>query len=749
MKNTIIQSCVIALCISLPIMPAKVASAPIPYLAEISKLSLLNPTQKTSLTKAWQSLHDLCQSQNSTNPPTITPAQINGIKPLLTTNYFDLLAQYCTSTKMLSSLSTPIEKNYSSTHLVKTAQRLASVSHISFEKNTPQLNFNGDIRDFGIIVNIKNNTQSDFAIYQSTTDGKKQTEIGQLNPGINAVNLHTAALQNPKTTNTATSSAYMFDFYELNVENPTYISIRIYTGIELIQFLQDLPRPNKNTISMNGLPTSPEYLANPQDWYMVLIQNPTEPDQAQPNFDQRIQAINISKFDGPYLLKMQINPSTIELTEETEKNTIDIFQPSLSDAFIPKNQYTTLTTCPFIFLKQNFWKNQELKTLWHLLYTTHLSVLTSYKLVGINSFGKAFDYFDQLGFFNITNEYSFFIDHYNSLRIGYQLYNASWLISAGLYETNLATCSDIPTIYAAQDMFGHMIANGTNYYDTTFLTIFEPQNPTFASESTLNNQDINSIYALSKYQLYSIITNASNTDIKQAIFGQLTKINEKTYKLSWTNKKKKILQSQYLYLDSPITNITITFVNKDNNWTGTSIPTNLLPQENNQTTEFKVSYEYSATNNKHILLTQPTSPIDKQETILPLYFSKYPIDELYIDLFHQFNINPYTRCHIIKKNLLPDLLNTLIEQDWKNGIYMIPKIANNHLLSEKSPGVLELVFYKYDKTMLGTLTLSGQYNDSNETGIKQPISCYNPCFSPTHCLTDMYLSTGILLRYIQ
>jgi len=731
-----------------------ITTAQIPFQKELQTLSLLTPAQKKELTIAWTTLHQMYETQNSTTPATtLTALQAKSIAPLFSTNYFTLFAKYLSNPQNFLTIKSPEQKNYATMHLVKTMERLASVSQLSFTNNEPKISFSGDNRDFGVIVNIKNNTDSRFSIYQSSLDGKIKTQIGQVVAGINAVNLHTAALQNPQTKNAKTKqpSAYYFDFYELNAENPTYISIRMYTGQELIDFLETLPRKDKSSFQLNGLPTGKEYLTHLQDWYMVLIQNPTEKTQPEPNIDQRIQAINISKLSGPYLLKMQINQSSVAITAQssTTDETLELFQPSLTNALIPKNQYAQLTQCPFIILPSFLWTMPQIKTLWILNYTTYIAALTQYKIVGVNSFGKAFTYFEQLGFFNITNEHSLFVDLYNRFKPGYNLYNASWLMSAGLYETSLNICTDIPQIYTAQNSFGEVIANGHNFYDFTFLTIFEPQDSQTASEKLLENKDFNAIYSLPKYQLYSSITNARQTDLKKGIFGSLTKIKSNVYKLTYSNKKNKILSSQYLYLDSPVSNIQIIFVNfeQEPNWTGTALPTNLIPQKPGETTHFKVTYEYSATNNKHILLTQSTSAIDKQEAILPLYFSKYPIQELYVDVFHKFNVAPYTRCFIIQDGIIPDPLTSLLEQDWKNGIYMIPTIENNDQITPNNPGALTLVFYKYDKTMIGKLTINGQYNNTAEKGIKEPVTAYNPHFTETNCISDLYLTTGVLLRY--
>ncbi|MCX5924635.1 MAG: hypothetical protein NTZ68_04395, partial [Candidatus Dependentiae bacterium] len=166
---------------------------------------------------------------------------------------------------------------------------------------------------------------------------------------------------------------------------------------------------------------------------------------------------------------------------------------------------------------------------------------------------------------------------------------------------------------------------------------------------------------------------------------------------------------------------------------------------------FKVTYEFNSANEKHILLAQATSPIDKQEVFLPLQFSTYPIAELYVDVFNTFNVKPYTRCSIIKDGVVPEILAGLTQQDWQSGIYMVPIIKNNKNLSSSNPGALTAVFYKSDKTYLGEMTIPGQYknNNTSSTGIREPVHAYNAYLTEFNSLMDLYLSTGVLLQYSQ
>lgn len=729
--------------------------ASVPQLKAIQALSLLNPAQKTALMKSWNTLYQLQQqtSTPSSTPVTITPAQHTQLQTLFGLNYFQLIATWCQSPTLLNTLKNPLQQNYCLHHLAVAAERLASVCSIDFALNKPEIRFTGDIRDFGIIVNIHNHTGTTFTLYQNDATNSEQTTLAEIVPGLNEVNLHTAALQEtafpaPDARTVAPSSSKMFHLQSTNSQIPSNIFLRMYTGKELKNFLHTLPRKNPKIFSMNGLPTSEEFLANDASWYLVLIQNPSSSTQPEANFDQRIQAINLSTLSGPYLLEMQINQDSIEIISNGTKQIVDFFQPSLTNAFVPNSQHTSLENMPFLILNSTLWQNNTLKTLWTMAYTCSLATLTDYKLFGPSSFGNAYKYLYELGFFNPATAFSFFIDRYNTTtQLGYIVHNAPWLVSCGIYETNLASSTDIPQIFISQDELGNLIVNAQQYYYVSFLTTFEPQNTQIASEKLFDTKGLSSIYALPQYQLYSTITNALQKDITQGIFGILTKINNTMYKIVYKNKTDQIISSQIISLDSPISNIQISFVNQGTDWVGSALPMNLVPTINNQTTHFKVTYEDNTTNNRHILLTQATSAIDQQDTILPFYFAEFPIQELYIDLFEKFNITPFTRCHIIQNSIMPSVLSGLIEQDWKNGIYMIPSVHNNSKITPLNPGELILTFYRYDKTIIGQYSIQGINSNNGMAGIQHPVTSYSPHFSESTYLADLYLNTGVLLRY--
>ncbi|MFA5998763.1 MAG: hypothetical protein WC747_01960 [Candidatus Babeliales bacterium] len=742
----------------------------VPYAAQLkAAVATLPKQQQQEIETLWCSLYSAYQAQSKspvTTPQAVasSPEIASAYKAIVQEQLFDRMLAYLnpkTFPKLLNDPQGTVHTNYATQHLRQALTRLASISKIIETKDAPQIEFIGDNRDLGIIVNIQNNTNAEFSISQTSLDGKTSVQIGQLNHGLNEVNLHTAALQRPansKAAATSQPSNFSFEITQSEAESPITISIKMMSGQEFLTFLKTLPRGKKaiekDTFEMNGLPTSPEYLASPKDWYLVLIQNPTPATAAERDPNQRIQAINISKLTGPYLLTMQINQQDIEIkssnVDETD-STKTIFQPSITNVQIMKNATTPTLTLPLLILPQFLWKLPTAQTLWMIMSTTQLALYSNFKFFGKDSFGDAFTYFKNLSCFDNQNRYAFFISLTNTFLPDYVIYNAPWLMASAIYETNLSNCSDIPLIYTGQDAYGHIVVNQHNFYYINFLAIFTPQIAQTETQTFFNEKGFNIAYAYPLSQLYSFIVNALATDIKEGIFGALTEITTGVYQLTWTNKKNKVITSQVLYLNAPISNVEISFVNQTTNWVGSSVPTQLIQLTPGTTTHFKVTYEFSPANSKHILLAQATSPIDKQAVFLPLQFTKYPINELYVDTFNTFNVKPYTRCYIVKNGILPEPLAGLTRQDWQSGIYMVPVVKNNKNLSSSNPGAFTALFYKSDKTYLGEMTIPGQYNNHNtsSTGIKEPVHSYTIHFSEFNCLRDLYLSTGVLLQYSQ
>ncbi len=743
----------------------------IPYLQELQQVNM-----SPEILKGWQQLYDQFLQANSDQPHAVAgtahaTAQPKGaahfiqnpsaLKTLLTTNFFNLMAQYLNPTtfpKFNNDPDSQIHFNYATTHLRDTALRLGSISSITDVSGTPTTNFTGDCRDLGIIVNIQNNTDAQFSINQTSLDGTKTIQIGQINPGLNEVNLHTAALQNSSSSTNQTIN--YFEIVE-NITQPTItISLKILSGAELITFLKSLPHAPTNSdelITMNGLPTGTKYLANSADSYLVLMQNPSAPGSTQPNYDQQIQAINLSKLSGPYLLSMQLNEESIEMTPAQGKKSavlIDVFQPSLNTVLEVKNKVINTTQYPLLILPQFLWINKTLQSYWTLLNSCLIAAKSENKFFGLNSFGNTFEYFTGLGCFDINHKYAFCIDLYNLLKPGECFHDASWLMGSALYETNLQYCSDLAQLHSSQDSNGNIVGNGTAFFYINFKVQLHPQLTQTTNNSTLfSAKGFFTVYTQPTYQLWTFLCSILTTEIKEGVFAELTEIQTGIYQLTWTNKKNKLLYQQILYFNDTISKINIEFLNNDKNWTGSQVPPHLLKLKVGIKNDFKVTYESMPTANKHLLSIQATSPIDRSGVIHITYLlnqeqTNQPLSTLYYDLYNTFQSSKFTRCQILQNGNLPSFLSNLTVQDWKNGIYIIPSVQNQKNLSPQNPGYLTVTFYKSDKTLLGNIKSKGLYqNDPSQPGIQHPVelsTTYSNAFKP---MLEGSLTSGLLAKY--
>lgn len=771
----------------------------VPYLKELQ-----NAKMSPAILSGWQQLYEQFLQANGAHPDVIAKSEaanysspvipdsshvipgseresksLSTQNPLFSTNFFNLMATYlnpATFPKFANDPDGQIHFNYATTHLRDTVTRLGSISSITDVSGTPAVNWVGDCRDMGIIVNIQNNTDAQFTINQTSLDGTKTMQIGQLNPGLNEVNLHTAALQAPavsaasdyakattdkKGTQQSSATINCFEIVE-NITNPSVtINLKILSGTELVTFLQSLPHSTKSsdedTVEMNGLPTSSKYLATPQDWYLVLIQNPSAPGSTQPNPDQRIQAINLSKLSDPYLLSMQINKEAIEIAPIAGQNsatTMNVFQPSLTTVLEVNNKSIVTKNFPPIILPQFLWTIPTMQAYWMLANSSYIAALSGNKFFGPNTFGDALQYFTNLGCFNMDNKQVFCIDLYNILKLGSTFHDATWIMGSALYETNLNYCSDIPQLHSSQDSDGNIIGNGAGFFYINFKLQFHPQTNAQKNNSDLfSSKGFVAIYTQSLYQLWTFLCSILTTEMKEGTFAELTETQSGVYKLTWTDKKNKILNQQFLYLKDPIDKITIYFINRDKNWTGSTVPPHLLNLKVSIKNDFKVTYESMPTVDKHLLSIQATSPIDKSGVLHTTYIlqqpkSNKPISELYYDLYQVFQSSSFTRCQIIQNGNLPSFLSNLTIQDWNNGIYLIPTVQNHKILTPQNPGYLTVTFYKSDKTLLGHIESKGLYqNNPSQPGIQHPVklsTTYSNAFKP---MLEGSLTSGLLVKY--
>ncbi len=723
-----------------------------PYTQELKALKSI----PTNVITAWNSLHAqyLQASSNSNSTSALTTAALDHFMPLFNTNLFTLMHNQCQPTtfpKLLNDPQGTIHTAYAVTHLAQTCARLASICSIQNINNKPTVQFAGDNRDMGIIVNILNNSNAEFSINQTSTNGSNAVPIGLISHGLNEVNLHTAALQTPASTSTKTptASTQMFELQELNAQNPTTIKLAMMLGSELITFLESLPRKDKKTVEMNGLPTSSEFLAEPADWYFVLIQNPTASTASTPNPDQRIQAINVSKLSGPYLLTMQINPFTINLpaTDTAAASTMDIFQPSISYVHTLATKALSSENLPLIILPQFLWNLPDLQALWMLQITTYLATLTDFKLFGPTTFANAYQYFSNLGFFENKNSKTFCIDRYNTLPIGSFPFDAQMLIGAAIYETNCNYCSDLQQIYSCENSHQQLISNDPICFYTNCQIILNPEKTQQINLQLIEKASFFEIYKNLKNNQQRLLFPLPASEMQQGVFSEFIEEKQGEYKIIWSNKESQILNIQYFFTKTKLSTIEIAFVNEHKNWEGTIVPKELLNLTPGIKNNFKVTYELLSNKNQYELIINPTSPIDKHQLVYTIHTSKLPITDLSYDLYETFKGENFTHCNIIQNGAFPSFLANLTKNDWQNGIYLITSINNQNHLNAKDTGSLTVSFYKSNKVLLGNITSQGLYkNNPNMPGIRhfvQTSTIHSNAFKP---LFNIFLSTAVFIK---
>jgi hypothetical protein len=733
--------------------PALTPSAPalnpnIPYLTQLEQAKM----PQTILT-AWQALYEQCTQANTTSQARPSASKDGqALAPLFTTNFFAQMAQFLDPKTFPTLISDPqgtIHTTYATVHLRAAAQRFAQIASIALDPTThePSIKFSGDVRDLGIIVNIQNNTDAQFSIAQ--VDGTTKTQISLIEPGMNGVNLHTAALQNNSPASAGTSTSSYFQITQSGAVDPVTISIKLMKGSDFVQFLRTLYRDEKatkkDTFEMNGLPTSPEYLANPNDWYLILAQNPTPNTATSRDPQQRIQAINITKFTQPYLLTLQINNETIEITAatpQTAATTANIYQPSIQTVLLPKNKTLTFENFPLLILPQFVWNLPQAQTYWMLQMTAYLATLTNNKLFGTASFGDAFEYFEGLGCFDMENKFCFIIDLYNLLKIGQHLYDANWLIALGLYETNPQHCPDTEQIYCSQNKNGFIIGNDKDCFYLNFQLRLSPPPNRMSKQKLFSQGSFNKVYNEKNFQLWTKIFTIPVHFAKKGILGFLKKIKNYHYHLSWTNKENKLINKSNIYLPDTPNDIETLFITKNKNWQGS-----FIPQINKQIAKyFRIIYQPFPSENKYNLISSIASPIDHNKIIHTTYLTKFPISDIYVDLYKTFKSDDFTRCYIIKDNVLPNFLENLPQNSWNNGILLILSIDSTPENPSTYPSLIA-TFYTPNKSVLGKISVKGFYkNDTSLTGIRNEVQFYTIYSNSFNPLYDLSLSTGLLLK---
>lgn len=713
----------------------------------------------------------------------------------LTTNYLSEMQAFLASKTFTSLPNDPanIRYNYAKYHLSKALNRLSKSCSITLKDDQPIVNFSGNLTDLGIIVNITNNSDHSFCV---TDQDSTATPIAHLKHGLNGVNLYTAALHQDKSEESSLPPC--FSFFQLSpdsmdpINNQPLFTIGMYTGAQLVNLLKTLPRKDQAIFEMNGCPTSEEYLANLNDIYMVLIQDPTPFDSMVRNQNQRIQAINLSVFTGPYVLTMQINETNVtQINPQTNQvSTIKIIQPALttaqviqapsakitaSQANMEQDVVTTATDktipsllsqnssisetstktesinrslLPLIILPKYVWDIPTMQLYWMLYSTSYIAALTDFSCFGAGNFGNAFEYFNKLGYFNVNSEYRFIIDRYNLLKAGETLFDCPMLMGCALYESSLQNCSDIPGIYSSENAKNNIVGNNNAASYLNFFVSFNPPTQQPSAAEVFNTAGFDKAYSMPYHQLYTLIVNLPIEDLRDSFFAKITKTQSHLYNLTWTNKQNKVLNSQTIYSNLEPVSIDAKFLTDTGNWQGTYLLNKQTPLTINKTVELKVIY--SQVNNQHTLQAFLASPIDKISFIHTVEFSQYPLTDLYYDLLKAFNIAPDIRCYIFENGNLPGFLLNLTQEDWQSGIYVIPNIKDNDFLSPQNPGILTVTFYKSDgKTILGTIQKKqGLLNNTTLTNITEPMKIYNLYSKQFAPVFNAFLTAGVLLKYV-
>lgn len=684
----------------------------------------------------------------------------------LTVNYLTHMQEYLSSSLFSKLPNDPfyVRYNYATIHLKAALQRLSNVCKITAKEMHPKTYFEGEVQDLGIIVNVINNSNYEFHVTESLT---AEYPIAHIRPGLNDVNLYTAALNRDLISHKrafgpkSLRSKFCFFQFDRSIKSDNdrqpLFTVEIYTGAELIAFLKTLPRKDPNVFNMNGCPTSAEYLANKDDKYLVLIKHATTSNDAN-NSDQRIQAINLSAFTGPYLLTMQINEEDVTHDHTAKKNnSVAIIQPSFTsvqlisqkslkvDADIHSTQESNKerldrSLLPLIILPTFLWDIPAMKMFWMLHATSYISASTDFSNFGHHKFGSAYDYFNDLGYFEEKQKYQFIIDKYNILKCGECLYDAKQYMGCALYETALKTCPDISKIYSAIDEENNIVSNGPHGSNINFSMKFCSDLDQLPNQSFFNQHGFNSTYFVMYNQEPSLNFSPLALKTKETIFAHITKSSKNIYSIALIDKNDSILESKSIALNSSVSNIKIDYLTDLATWRGSMISGDFVPVKIGNSTEFKIVDQ--VLNQEHELVALPTSPIDKLKVVYTCIIKKYPITNLFFDIYEKFQVNPYYKLHIWQNENSPAFLQSLNEEDWRAGVYIVPTIKNNHNLSMKNPGFLTLIFYKSDKTILGSVSMK-----TKDHAISTPVYAYNVYSDQFKCMSNVYLSTGILIKY--
>jgi hypothetical protein len=664
--------------------------------------------------------------------------------------------------------------NYITFHLQRAMSRLANTNSITVGNMTCTPKTTSDVRDQGMIVNIQNNSTRSFAIYQSPSssssfgfsssssgltrgsinDTAVKQQIGVIKPGLNNLNLYLAALQSPKAT-PQTLSEHMLEIVPLEQtpNDNTPFSIQIMTSQQLLALLKSINKDPKGLFFMNGRKIAEKYAVAPNALYLVLIKIPkTNPEGTQFPLEQRIQAIGLDQ-EHPFFLTMQINEDEVEYDLPKDKN-VDSDKKATAKKLIVQPSFFSIQSLPGqvgnltpVILPDFMSEDKDLKAYTLMLQTSYIAATTDFKFFNQKCFANESVCYGLLGYFDKKNQRRVVLNIYPVYLTKKDLFYLKEIMETVIFDTFDNTYFDIPEVYIVQGPNGDMVANS---FGNDYLNIKFTLEKLLVNSIEILNFNKDKKFGLS-YDLpkrNDFFSKVALSALERDIFVYVQHINDK-YVFLFKDKKDSLLESYSFFLRDKIQNIKIDFLENDSKWNGTTVPLNLINLAGPIFSKFKLNYVHKKRVNRNFLFSSEIISFDKIDYQQELYFYKYPLYEMYLDLYNSFEVSNIRRCMLFENGKLPSFLSILPVEDWTIGIYMVINIENNNENKINSEFV-KVQFYLHDKvTKLGELKikLPDLKSDSNINN-SFFIHAYNVVGKYFKTQYFLYLNTAVLLKYI-
>ncbi len=659
-----------------------------------------------------------------------------------------------------------VQKNYVTQHMQKAVARMAATCSIQKKglSCTPQ--FTGDIRDMGIIVNIQNNTDTTYALIQTSTDGKQAAQIGTLAPGLNNVNLHTAAMiPVTSTAKNKQSAAYHFDIVPMGSASTgqDLFSVKMMSGKELVTLLRSVSNNKKDIFVMNGRQVAKKYAVDEKLDFLVIVQIPKNPTAVVDGIPvgQRIQAFCVSPFKNQMLLTMQINQQEITLQSHEQVQSDDAQDESVDTATAQKQMvqqpsffssqeidiFKERSNLPMIILPSFLVKNSTVNLYWILLQTIQVATQTDFSFFDEKCFAKNLSYFNFLGFFDLQQQCRIVLNSHpiymTPSMVKFKM--ISNVQESVTFETHMFTCRDIPILYIDQSENGSMVANDRHSLYFNLNIHCAP----VLNEKIIDISDHGSLGTLYGVPFKNdLICCVSAEVLKAGVFVTVKKITETSYEFVFADKKNELF-SKVLYFDQRLQYIQNDFLDGNQFWVGSLVASDMFNQTSSMYCSYKLNVVYDNQTRQNKLLSSMVTPIDKIDVVRTINFFEYPLRDLYIDLYRSYQLSEVYHCPVINNASKPGFLQILTQQDWENGVYLVLNIDPKEHCSATEPCSLRVTFYQSDqKTILGSLHIAGKADQSDvSVGISDEIKAYNIGGSSFVTHFDLPLDTAVLLKY--